>query len=669
MRKHLFLSVMIAAAAGLTVSGAGLSPEEALARALAGGADNAPALSGGMSLCHTALMPALTDRPAFYVFNRGVDSGFIIASADDNAVALLGYADSGSFDYAALPDNVRRWLAGYSRQIEWAATHGAAAQEAAQAPSRAVIAPMLSTKWDQESPYNLDCPNMRRGRAVTGCVATAMAQVMNYHQWPQGNGKGSNSYSYGGSTMSYNFATHSFDWANMLDDYSGSSTQAQKNAVANLMYACGVSVNMQYSPDESGALSYMIPFALVTYFGYDSEASYLERLFYTDRQWTDLVYSELAAGRPVIYGGNGDEGGHQFVCDGYSGDDYFHFNWGWSGYCDGNYKLSALNPTDVGVGGGSGKFNYDQDIVAGVGRPGTVTGFTAPITINASDSFMGKDFTLSGDTYTGTFYIANDGGIYNISGFTVSGTLGLCFVLPGGAQEWLSVDDIEFGPADPMDGSVYGFDSFPAKFPRYTAPGTYSIYPAFRPDGGSWCRIPVAADGAQCVVMTVDAAGKTTFSTGAPASDDDDDDNNGDGSKVLATSITLDRSQIAANPGDVFTLSATILPANTTDKSVSWASTNPDVASVDAAGRVTVLKDGRTDIVAFTRDGSNLQARCTVIVGNSGIELLEADNLLWDVTTPAGVTIRRGADAAALRSLPRGVYILRSGSRTLKLAR
>jgi hypothetical protein len=237
---------------------------------------------------------------------------------------------------------------------------------------------MLTTKWDQGYPYNLKCPSSGFTRCVTGCGATAIAQIMYYHR------KNSirelprelKGYRYKNSDISVNtFPKGSaIDWDNMLTSYSTSSfggeTTAQKNAVAYLMAYLGSAMKMEYGTDGSSSNLYNVRSAMITYFNYSETMTLEERENYTDTEWDNLVYSELAAGRPVNYTGiavDGEErSGHSFVCDGYDGNGYYHINWGWGGTADGCFLLSALNPEDQGTGGASSAYNTEQEIMIGI---------------------------------------------------------------------------------------------------------------------------------------------------------------------------------------------------------------------------------------------------------------------------------------------------------------
>ncbi len=322
-------------------------------------------------------MPQLTlenQVSGLYVFNVSDDGGFIIVSNDDATTPILGYSDSGSFDSDNMPDNLKAWLQSYADEIAWLQQHGSTATTASNKAPRRVgnhstttIGPLLTTTWDQSSPYNSNCPPDNNDKKyVTGCVATAMAQIMKYHQWPQEAAQ---------PISSYNLPSKTFDWANMKDSYTENYTDAQKTAVADLMLYCGRSVNMDYGFSSSGAITRDVVSALKTYFGYSTTTKYVSRSYYSYANWTDLIYHELSQGRPVLYGGQSTTNGHAFVCDGYkyeSNTDLFHINWGWGGRSDGFFVLSVLNPKQQGIGGSptSSAYNSGQEAIVGIQKTG-----------------------------------------------------------------------------------------------------------------------------------------------------------------------------------------------------------------------------------------------------------------------------------------------------------
>jgi hypothetical protein len=305
------------------------------------------------------------------VFNRGTADGYIIVSADDRTDAILGYTDSGSFDYASLPANARWWFSTYQHQIQYLIDHPNFKNRVVPKSLPTSVAPLCTSLWNQDSPFNDNCPTYTdtTGNIVhcaSGCVATAMSQVMFYHKWPI-TGTGSNSYTScgieNGDTLVYDlsadFSKSTYDWANMSSLYSSVSTTEQKAAVAKLLSDVGISCYMEYA-STSNAEPNTISSALVNNFGYDKSASLLSRNFYNISEWDALIKGELNAKRPVFYGGSGSAGGHAFVIDGYNSDNYYHINWGWGGLSNGYFTISALDPIVLGTGGGAGGFNYEQ---------------------------------------------------------------------------------------------------------------------------------------------------------------------------------------------------------------------------------------------------------------------------------------------------------------------
>lgn len=370
------ISVLILGLAAFGLNAAPISPEAALAR-LGGNAAKMAAKDAGKTLrpVHTAL--TAEGSPAVYIFNRGDKGGYMLLAADDLAYPLLGYSDSGSFDASEMPPQMKWWLEEYGRQIEFASKKGISplqtTMRSPMATAREAIAPQLKTKWDQTAPFNDQCPKYGTERLYTGCVATSMAQVMKYWNYPEV-GQGSISYDSPslGKRLEMNFARRNFDWAQMADSYApGSYTDAQAQAVAYLMKAAGYSVKMDYATDASGALAMNISNALVKYFKYDPNIRYDLRMYHNSTEWEQLIYDNLKNVGPVLYGGGSYlGGGHSFVCDGYDGNGLFHFNWGWSGMSDGYFSLDALNPGSLGAGGGAGGgYNFTQDAVLGIQPP------------------------------------------------------------------------------------------------------------------------------------------------------------------------------------------------------------------------------------------------------------------------------------------------------------
>lgn len=373
-RVKRFFIVALCSSLALSLYAAPRTVQQAqqIADAFIGSAGNFKKVAGAST--RLAYTRSGDSQPLFYVFNR--DAGFVIVSADDRAPEILGYSDAGPFDVDSLPDNFRYLLNSYAAELESLA----AAPEAIALPAKAVerstqatgksVAPLLgSILWDQGDPYNLQCPVMSDGgRSVVGCVATAMAQIMGYHQWPEkgtGTIPGYTTRSQGLVIDEENIENTYYDWDHITPVYTSESTDEERNAVATLMYHCGISVGMDYGY-ESGAFSQDVPEALTTYFGYNRNMKLLNRLYYTKAEWDSIIRHELDEKRPVYYSGASAQGGHAFVCDGYDTNGLFHINWGWSGLSNGYFMLSNLTPAAQGTGGSNGGFNWSQAIITGI---------------------------------------------------------------------------------------------------------------------------------------------------------------------------------------------------------------------------------------------------------------------------------------------------------------
>ena len=312
-------------------------------------------LSSQLSLAYTATTNRKKD---FYVFNKS-DRGFIIVTADDViGEKVLAYSDEDNFNYDELPENAKWWLSQYSEQIEYARKNGAKsiAATTAEEPFEVIMPPLLGdVSWGQSAPYNTYTPILNNEQCVTGCVATAMAQVMYFHNWPL-QGKGSNSYNWekGGKTLTADFSNSVYEWNNMMPTYN-TYTSAQGNAVARLMSDAGLSVNMNYGP-SSGAYSENAVISLKNYFGYSTDVKIRMKGSTTNQTtWNNLLKTELNAMHPVYYSGSSSSGAHAFVCDGYASGDYFHFNFGWNG--KGNGYFLSTNPDG---------YSKSQDIITGI---------------------------------------------------------------------------------------------------------------------------------------------------------------------------------------------------------------------------------------------------------------------------------------------------------------
>lgn len=306
-----------------------------------------------------------TNNAPYYAFN--LEQGYVIVSGDDEMTELVGYAENGFFDAENVPPQMQLWLDGYAEYVATVQSGKAKARKILLSDSPSVVVePLVTTKWNQDAPFNNFAPeytddNNNTQRCATGCAATAMAQIMKFHNWPE-QGVGHYSYEHQSfGTISSNFSEHVYDWTNMIDRYNnGEYSNVQADAVALLMKDCGVSLNMNYGP-VSGASIYSYTPAFKNYFRYSSRT--VNRSGCETAEFTKIITDELQEGRPIIYCGTGEDGGHAFVVDGYDTNYFLHVNWGWGGYSDGYFDMNYMDPTGLGIGGGSGAFKWNQGIV------------------------------------------------------------------------------------------------------------------------------------------------------------------------------------------------------------------------------------------------------------------------------------------------------------------
>ncbi|MCK5856082.1 MAG: C10 family peptidase [Bacteroidales bacterium] len=340
---------------------------------------------------------------SYYAFNVKNQKGFVLVAANDASIPVLAYSFHGSYNITNQPENFALTIDQYNHQLEYiqqnqiqATQHIVAQWSKYSKPAQSkaappIVGPLLSSIWAQGCYYNEETPADMSGpcnHVVTGCVATAMAQVLNYHQFPN-TGSGSHSYASTYGNLTANFGSTTYNWSFMSDTLTSQSTSQNVSAVSTLISHCGIAVDMQYSAGGSGAYSQDAANAFNHYFNYDINLQLLHRASFTDSIWEQMVRTELDSLRPLYYDGSGS-GGHAFVCDGYQSDHYFHFNWGWSGSYNGYFLLTALNP------GGMNFSNY-CGAVFGMkpGVPQICSGITDTSTSksgNISDGSYGQDY-------------------------------------------------------------------------------------------------------------------------------------------------------------------------------------------------------------------------------------------------------------------------------------
>ncbi len=385
-------------------------------------------------------------KPVYYIFDADGNKGFVIVSGDDLVEPVLGYSTTGRFTIDNLAPATQKWMKNYEQQIVFVKENVTETTPAItakwqnyynnvqlQSGSRATnaVSPLCATTWNQNPFENEMCPLDNGQHAVTGCVATAMAQIMKFWNYPtQGVGNHSYNEPHFGS-LSANFGNTTYNWGAMPNNLTSSNS-----AVALLMSHCGISVDMNYS--TQGSYAWVVASnspvcaqnSYKDYFGYDpATIQGLDRPNYSDQQWISMIKGELDANRPLQYAGAGGGGGHTWVCDGYDANDFFHMNWGWGGNSDGNFSLANLDPSSLGTGGGSGGFNSQQQIVIGIkplgggGGGGTINQggmvLHAATTVSANPFVTGNSFSVNAEianTGTASFsgYLA--AGIFNSNG-------------------------------------------------------------------------------------------------------------------------------------------------------------------------------------------------------------------------------------------------------------
>lgn len=294
----------------------------------------------------------------YHVFNRGTDKGFVIVSGDDALPEVLGYSDNGRFDTTNMPPALQDWLnvcvkaAKYARE-----NHLPKYQPAKTRGGGKSVGPLITTKWGQSSPYNTGYPKVNGSTCVTGCVATAMAQIINYHKHPKGLTAEIPGY------ITKNFSIEmpalpptTFDWGNMLNSYTGKSTDAQIAAVSKLMMYCSTAARADLGPNETGAYSPEPTFK--KYFGYGNGVRKIYKTDVASDVWRELIYTELDEHRPIYSIGvdTKAENGHAYLVDGYDANGMLSVNWGWNSYCDGFYNMFLSHP-------GAGLYSMSEIII------------------------------------------------------------------------------------------------------------------------------------------------------------------------------------------------------------------------------------------------------------------------------------------------------------------
>lgn len=492
----------------LTASAAYISPEAALRRALGCSQQRVRGVAGEFRRV------PLTSAPAVYLF-QGPD-GFAVLPADDVAPALLGYgtgtvASNPEFDY---------FMAFLSERVALAAEHPEWVNSFTR-PQRESIAPLCQTKWNQDVPYNNECPTDNGRKCYTGCVATSTAQLMKYFNWPpQATGTGKYYLHFGQASQTetpVDLSAYTFDWDNMLNEYNTdynystgewycTDTETQQTAVAHLMAAVGAGVEMQYGTSGSGAYSVNVGPALVNNFGFSKSIEYLERDYYSLYVWEEMMYENLKSCGPIVYNGRNDSGGHSFICDGYAGDGLFHINWGWGGMSDGNFLLDVLDPEHQGAGGSSAGYSTGSGAVLHA-KPATEQdpGTERYIMRSGVD---GLDYSPM-DTQLSLYEAFSVKSLYNYSSSSFQPNWYISMIYEplydaGNAKVYTRENTFDLDVR-------WGWDSYGWLYYPELTEGLYKMYIATSKDGQTMWPVQIPISKPQFVIGEVDAEGKLTL--------------------------------------------------------------------------------------------------------------------------------------------------------------
>lgn len=456
-------------------------------------------------------------QESYYVFPNANSKGFTIVSGDDRLPEIVGYSSQGSYDENNLPEGFVSFMKAYQNLYNKVNLGDAEAlknlaeikawrnKKNASAASTSAVAPLLGNiEWDQTSPYNNMCPRYDSVHvAATGCVATAMAQVMAYYKYPKQLKADIPGYvnRWNGIPMEIPTITREegvYDWDNMLPKYNkeANATQQQKDAVAKLMYHCGAAVQMNYGPESAASVSAS---KLAKYFGYDADLMMdLNRSTFSLDKWMQIIDTELAAGRPVLYSGQASDGGHQFICDGKDGEGLYHINWGWSGSQNGYFDLSLLNPEKGGTGSGNSTEGYNRlcSMTIGIAPDNGVVdaplatvpdikamnyGFLDTTTkdhrLNPDEAFdFWLDYGLGNQTYQAFSGYAALGILQEDGSYRIVSQKAPINVRPIPGEGMISIVDVNFHVTDAFEV------------------GTVTLCPLYSKDGENWtlCDIPAS---------------------------------------------------------------------------------------------------------------------------------------------------------------------------------
>ena len=350
-------------------------------------------------------------------------AGFVVLANDDAIEAVVGVSNKPYTNDTNINPAFQWYLRAANAAIasRIASGHGYSGAIAPTAPLPDHVDPLIKTRWQQEAPFNNDVQKDDKGKPyLVGCVAITMTQIMRYYKYPAV-GKGSNSYTMNGETLSADFSATPYQWDKMLPIYEkGKYTDEEAKAVSELMRQVGISVNMDYKPGFSSSYTMSAQNALINNFGYNPDMNRYTRNYYSEQEWMDMVYKELSEKRPIYYSGNDSkwDNGHAFVIDGYKADGKVHVNWGWGGYQDGDFDIGILTPA-------RSNYSYYQDMIVGI-QPEQQGAWTSHLTLYYGDQLTIEEFSKQAIRM-------GEAKVWNVSSTPVNGTLAL--VIEGNGQQ------------------------------------------------------------------------------------------------------------------------------------------------------------------------------------------------------------------------------------------
>ena len=526
----------------------------------------------------------------FYIFNDEANLRYVIVSGDKRQYDILGYSEDGLFPVEDIPCCMAYMLGEFCREYDYLSGLGSfptfnetesyqPASDQERTPRRAAYTScILQTKWGQGKPYNNKCNGN-----LAGCVAVAMAQIMYYHKYPS-----------------------TYSWSNMLTSYSSSYTTTQANAVATLIKDCGEAVHMDYGKDGSSAKSFDAAWALAHKFYYNQNIKYYKKDYFPQSEWENIILNELRNKRPVLYGGHNGEtddkgAGHAFVLDGYDGNGYYHFNWGWHGngvnpnYSSGEksyFMLTSLKPKE---GNSMHDYTYNQDMVCQI-SPQTVGKFDC---VYYADKFIVNNFTLGSNfkvKFKNLYCYCTNANSFDTS---FNGEIGFEFINIATNKGLIWSKPIE-------NKAGYGWSDKEYEFKIKTggvADGTYYMYP---------CVISGVSNGtAQNVTFIRTLNTQYDYYLATVTNGKVTLVRKGD---IKINNIKLDVENISLPKGRTQLIVEDIEPSNATNKYVTWSTSNSTVAEVDDKGKVTANAEGNAVITCAATDRSGVKATCNVKV-------------------------------------------------------